>query len=82
VVDSKVVLNQRQIHQPCQKNQRVLYGELLIQARAEQLGGLDVASVGLHGWQNSQESARLVNVSIKKSHHTSAYIFSSLTVCK
>ena len=40
-----------------QANQRVFHVELLVQARAEHLGGLGGAGTGLHGLQSLQECA-------------------------
>jgi hypothetical protein len=61
-------------HQPGQADQRVLHFELLVQTRAEHLGGLGCAGVGLHGLQNLQESAGPEFVSLQISHNTSAKI--------
>lgn len=71
-VAGEVMLDQLPVHQPGKADQRVLHVELLIQARAEHLGGLSGAGVGLHGQQKLQESAGPVFVSLQISHHASA----------
>jgi len=73
-VTCEVVLDQFPVHQPGQTDQWVLHFELLVQTRAEHLGGLGCAGVGLHGLQNLQENAGPVFVSLQISHHTSAEI--------